>query len=243
MNNSTNQNKLSKQEKESINYFTKTDTLKYVGGGLLIAGLFCLWIGFRLGVIGFILALIGTPLGLLLFLFGASGRATDEDMEASITSKMAGLIIEIDNNRHYQLRLLKHLKEHTIEGYHYYGTGIMLKKMKNGSLRTSEFGRAKVRILSDSLYIVSRKISLINDDVENDTYEIFYDNIKNIEIIREQNRVIFNKTTFFTKPCYFHIVTDDQDIKLPIVDAVTSDELVDIIKRQMSIYNDNKSKA
>lgn len=242
MNNSTNQNKLSKQEKESINYFTKTDTLKYVGGGLLIAGLFSLWIGFRFGIIGIILALIGTPLGLFLFLFGAGGRATDEDMEASITNKMAGLYIEIDNDRHYQLRLLKHLKEHTIEGYHY-GDGILLKKMKNASLRTSEFERAKVKILSDSLYIVSRRISLINNDVENNTYEINYDNIKTIEIIREQNRVVFNKTTFFTKPCYFHIVTDELDIKLPIVDAVTSDELVDIIKRQMSIYNDNKAKA
>ncbi len=232
-------NKPDKQTKYSINYFTKTDLLKFIGGGVLIAGLFCMWLGWRLGMVGWILAIIGTPIGFVLFLVGSTGKANDDDMDSTIQSKMAGLQIDIDNDRHYQLKLLKHQKEYTVEGYRY-GDDVMLKKMKNGSLRTSLYGRAKLRILKDSLYIVARDISLIADDIVENTYEIPYDSLKLIEILREDKRVIFNKTTFFTHPCYLHILFDDKDILLPAVDAVTSDELVDVINKQIKVYNDQK---
>ncbi|MBQ8407740.1 MAG: hypothetical protein IJY39_02615 [Clostridia bacterium] len=233
------QPKLSKQEKESINYFVKTDTLKFVGAGLLIAGLLCMWLGFRLGIVGWILAIVGAPTGFVLFIIGTLGRATDADMESVITQKMSGLEIGIDNEKHYQLKLLKHLKEVTIEGYRFHD-GIMIKKLKDGSLRTPEYARSMVKILKDSLYIVSREISLINDDVINNTYEIFYDSIQTVEIVREHERVVFNNNTYVTKPCYFHVVYDGGEINLPIVDAITSDELVDNIKRQMQIYSEQK---
>ena len=231
-------NKPSKSEKLSINYFKKTDTLKFVGGGILIAGLICLWIG--IGWVGFILAILGTPTGLVLFLIGASGRATDADMESAITNKMAGLYLDLDGEKKYQLRLLKHHKTITFQGYRY-GNDVMIKKLKDASLRTSLFCRSQLRILSDSVYIVSREISLINDDTQNNSYEIFYDSIKAIEIERSQERVIFNNNTFYTKPCYLHIVWEENEIRLPITDAITSDELVDSITRQMKIYQEQKN--
>ena len=233
------QPKLSKQEKESINYFKKSDTLKYVGAGLLIAGLLCFWLGFRLGIISYILAFVGAPTGFVLFLVGSSGRTNDADIDSVITQKMAGLVINIDNERHYQLKLLKHLKEVTIDGYRYHDD-VMMKKLKDNSIRTSEFTRSIVKIMKDSLYIVSRDISLINDNVENHTYEIFYDAIKTVEIERDSKRVVFNNNTFLTKPCYLHIVFEETEIRLPIVDAITSDELVENIKRQMGIYFEQK---
>ena len=230
-------NKLSKKEKLSINYFTKTDTLKFLGGGILIAGLICLWIG--IGWVGFVLAILGTPTGLVLFLIGASGRATDADMESDMNSKMAGLYLDIDSDKKYQLRLLKHHKTVTFEGYRY-GDGVMIKKLKDASLRTSLFCRSQLRILSDSIYIVSRDISLINDDVQNNVYEIHYDSIKAIEIERKQERIIFNNSTFYTKPCYLHIFWDENEVRLPITDAITADELVDKINRQIKAYQETK---
>ncbi len=231
--------KIDKQTKYSINYFLKTDLLKFIGGGVLIAGLFCLWLGFRLGLIGYILAILGSPTGLVLFLVGSTGKANDDDMDATINSKMAGLQIDIDKDRHYQLKLLKHQKEYTVEGYRY-GEGVFLKKMKSGSLRTSLYCRAKLRILKDSLYIVARDISLIAEDKTETLYEIPYDTLKTVEILRSEERVIFNKTTFFTHPCYLHLAFEDQEIHLPAADAVTSDELVEAIKKQIKFYNDQK---
>ncbi len=235
-----NNQKLDKQAKYSINYFTKNDNLKLIGGGLLIVGLFCLWLGFRLGLVGYLLAIFGAPTGFVLFLVGSTGRANDDDMDSTIVSKMAGLEVDIDQNKHYQLKLLKHQKEHLVEGYRY-TDGVMIKKMKNGSLRTSLYCRAKLRILKDSLYIVSRDISLIADEVEDNIYEIAYDSIKTLEILREEKRMVFIKNVFFTKPCYLHIVTEDADLLLPCDNAVTSDELVGTIQKQMKVYNDAKS--
>lgn len=233
------QNKMSKQEKESINYFMKSDTLKFVGAGLLIGGLLCLWLGFRLGIVGYILAILGTPTGFVLFLVGSSSRTNDADIDSVITQKMAGLVINIDNERHYQLKLLKHLKEVTIEGYRFHDK-VLMKKLKDNSIRTSEFTRSIVKIMKDSLYIVSRDISLINDDVINNTYEIPYEAITVVEIERDSKRVVFNNNTFLTKPCYLHIVYNEDEIRLPIVDAITSDELVSNIQRQMQLYAEQK---
>ena len=121
-------NNLTKQEKLSINYFTKKDTLKIVGASVLIAGLASL--AFGIGFVGYILALIGTPTGVVLFILGSSSKASDEDMDSDIESKMAGLLIDIDNDKRYYLKLLKHQKDITIEGYQY-SDNVMIKKMKN----------------------------------------------------------------------------------------------------------------
>ena len=88
-----------KQEKSSVNYFKKSDTLQYVGGGLLIVSLISLWLGW--GMISYIFAIIGTPTGLILFLVGASGKISDQDMDNYIQNKMADLKIDIDNDRYY----------------------------------------------------------------------------------------------------------------------------------------------
>ena len=74
----------------------------------------------------------------------------------------------------------------------------------------------------------------------NSTYEIPYEDIKLVEIEREQKRVVFNNNTYMTKPCYLHIVFGENEIRLPIVDAITSDDLVDNIKRQMGLYFEQK---
>ena len=57
--------------KNNINYFKKKDQVKLVGGGLLIVGLFMLWL--RFGMLSWILAPVFVPVGLGLFLYGTQG--------------------------------------------------------------------------------------------------------------------------------------------------------------------------
>lgn len=232
-----NENKISKQEKNSVNYFKKSDTPQYVGGGLLIVSLTALWLGW--GMISYIFAIIGTPLGFILFLIGASGKVSDQDMDNYIENKMADLKTDIDNDRRYQAKLLRHLKEYTAEGY-LFSDGVMIKKRKDGSLRSSEFSRAKIRILSDRLYILRRQISLISDETVTEKHEIELDRITSVTVDRDSQRMIFNKNTFFTKPCHLRIGFDNTMLSLPIADAITSDELADAINRQISVYKEKK---
>ena len=226
--------KLDKQTKDSINYFQKSDTLKLIGGGILIAGLLALWIGW--GWISFILAFIGTPTGLVLFFIGTANKMTDADIDSAIDNKMADLTIDIDNDRSYKLKLLPHQKDITLENYKF-SDGVMLKRLKSGEIRTSEFSRTKMRILCDRLYMIRREISLIyNDQVQTDLFELFFDEILSVEVFRDQKSVIFNKNTFFIKPCELVITTKDCEFRFPCANAVTSDELVNTITRQMQNY-------
>ncbi len=225
--------KLDKQTKISINYFKKTDTLKVIGGGILILALLCLWL--VRNILGMLFAIFGTPAGLIMFLIGSIGRATDADMDSDIKSKLAGLQTDIDTNKHYQLRILKHIPEYTIEGY-CYPENVMIKKLKDNSLRTSSFTRSKIKILKDSLYIISRNISLISPEVINSTHEIPYSQITNIEIFRDRKRIIFNNNTFSVNICELKIDFDGKSLSLPIINAVTSDELVRLIKKQMTLF-------
>lgn len=231
--------KLDKQTKDSINYFQKSDTLKYVGGGVLIAGLVSLWIGF--GLIGFILAFIGIPTGLVLFFIGSANKITDADIDSVITNKMADLMIDIDNDRSYKLKLLKHQKDITLESYKF-NDGVMIKRLKSSEIRTSEFSRTKMRILSDRLYILRREISLIyNDQVRNDLFELQFDDILSVEVVRDERSVVFNKNTFFIKPCELVITTKGGEFRFPCANAVTSDEIVTAIDRQKQNYLENKN--
>ncbi len=231
--------KLDTHTKNAINYFKKSDSLTIIGGILLVAGFLCLWLGWSFSFIGYLLGTLCTPTGLVLFLVGSVGRVTDDHIESFISNKMAGLDIDIDSNRSYQLKLLKNYKEITVEGYRYHD-GVMIKRLKSGELRTSEFSRSKIRILKDRLYILNREISLIYDDqVTNNIFEPTYDKIISAEIVREQKSVTFNKSSFLTKPCYLTITTVDSIISLPCIDAITSDEIVRNIMKQRKIYVDS----
>ena len=234
--------KLDKQTKTSINYFKKSDSLKIIGAILLVCGLFSLWLGWSFSFLGYILGVLLTPTGFVLFLVGSSGKISDDDIDSYITNKMADFEIDIDNNRSYQLKLLKHIKEIQIEGYEF-PEDVMIKRLKSGSLRSSVFTRSKIRILSDRLYVKSRKISLIYDEeVENSLFEPKYDEIKSVSIERDQKHVTFNKSSYLVKTCDLVIITDQDEIRLPCIDAVTTDEIATAISRQMKIFSSAQSK-
>lgn len=223
-----------KYEKLARNYFLKSDTLKYIGATVLIASLACL--AFRFGIFGFILTIIGTPVGIVLFIVGSNSRFNDADIEAQLEARLiSGPNIEIDNERRFHLKLLNHQSDTLLEGYRY-SDGVMLKKTKSSVIRSSIFTKTKLRVLSDRLYIVSRDVSLISDDVTDTTYEILYDDIQDLSIIREEKRVIFNNETFFIKPCYLSIKTSQVELLFPIVNAITSDDLIRNIERQKKFH-------
>ena len=227
-------NKLDTRTKGIIDYFTKTDTLKYVGGGILIAGLLSLWIG--IGIIGFILAIVGIPTGMVIYFIGARHNVTDSDVDKIIETKMEDLFINVDNIQIYKPKLLPHQSDIVLEGY-LFGDDVMIKKRKTGEICTSEFSRTKLRILSDRLYIVNRKISILEDDkVENNLYEPTYDQIISVEVFREEKRVIFNGNTFIIKPCQLIITTAEQTICIQCPNAVNIDDLAVTITRQKEKY-------
>ena len=235
--------RIDKQTKLNMNYFTKTDTLKIIGGAILVIGLLSLWLGRSWGFFGFILGILLTPAGIVIFIVGSIGRVNDSDVDSYITNKMAGFEIDIDTDKSYHLKLLKNVKEITLEG-NLFPEGVMVKRLKTGELRSSSFCRTKIRILSDRLYILTREISLIYEDQVNDILrEPLYDNIKSISVERDQLDLIFMKSFYLVKTCHLVISTTDGDIRIPCIDAITTDELADNLNRRLSAYAKAKEDA
>ena len=136
--------RIDKQTKLNMNYFTKTDTVKIIGGAILVIGLLSLWLGMSWGFFGFILGIFLTPAGIIVFIVGSLGRVNDSDVDCYITNKMAGFEIDIDTNKSYHLKLLKNVKEINLEGY-LFPEGVMVKRLKTGELRSSSFAQAAFR--------------------------------------------------------------------------------------------------
>ena len=213
--------------KNHVNYFKRSDTPKYIGMGLMIVGFLLLWLGW--GYISYILMALFIPTGIVLFLVGSSGRADDGEIDAFIKRRTEGMEVDLEEDRNYNKRILRHLPPESIENY-VYRDGLLLTKAKNASLRSSEYTKAMIYTLSDSLYIPVRTISLVEDRVENRLYEIPYALLEGVELAREQKTLTFGKRSFVAKICLLTLTYDGGTVlQLPIHDDVSADRLVEKI--------------
>ena len=222
--------------KQNINYFKKSDAPKIIGAALAIIGLLMLWIGLGYGYIGYILMVVFIVAGVAMFIYGSSGRASENDIDSDIARQMEGIEVNLEEDKKRSKKVLKHIPPKAIEGY-VYNDGAMLKKAKNGSLRSSEYTKTMLYVLSDSLYISSRTISVTEPNVKDDTFDISYDLIEKVEITRGEKDISFGKKTFKAKECFFSITYDGgKNINFPIHDDVDADELVNTIEKTMQSY-------
>lgn len=220
--------------KNNINYFKKSDTPKYVGMGLMVVGVLLLWLGWS--YVTYIMAAAFIPVGLVLFLIGASGRASDSDIEGFIKRRLEGMEVNLAEDRTYAKRILKHVPPAVVEDYEY-REGLMLTRAKNNSLRSSEYTRAILYVLSDALYIPVRTLSLVEDRINNTLCEIPYDMISNVEILRDRCTLTFGKNSYSAKITQLCITYGDGlTFRTPIHDDITADSLVETIKKIIQSY-------
>lgn len=221
--------------KSNVNYFKKNDTLKYAGIVLAALGLFLYFFGWS--YISYIIATIVLPVGGVLFIIGSSGRASDSDIDEFIAKQTVGVEIDMENNPSIKKRLIKQLSAETAEGYEYYD-GLMIRKAKDGSVRSSEYHKSVIYPLSDAIYVSTRKLSLVDEEKLDKTYEIAYADIKNVEIYREDKKVSFGKNTF--KISVAHLVIrygQDDELSLPIHDNASADSFVERLNRIIASEN------
>lgn len=216
-----------KDHKHNINYFKKSDSLKGVGLGMAVVGLVLLWLGWS--YLSYILTCILLPAGLVLFFVGSTGRSSDEDIDTDIKRLTEGLEIDLGDDKRYAKRVLSHIEPAVCEGYEY-REGLMLTKAKNGSVRSSEYTKAIIYLLSDGLYIVSRTFSLVSDDKHDGAVELLYADISCVRIDRESASVAFGKKKFNVKHVRLVIeYGEGQVFSTPIHDDVNSDKLVETL--------------
>ena len=174
--------------KKNINYFTKTDLIKYVGIIMLIIGGVMLVWGW--GFFSYLIMAAFLPLGVVLFLVGSSQRAGEKELDDMIRRATEGVVQDIEANPKLHRRLAKRPDPILAEGYEL-RRGVMLAKAQNGSLRSSEYTKAHLIPLTNALSISVRTVSLISDQTQNLQLEVPYDQITGVSLQREEKKLTF----------------------------------------------------
>ena len=224
--------------KHYINYFKKNENMKLIGGGILIVGFIIIWLGYGLL---YLLSVMLVPAGFVMFILGSGGRASESDIDKYISNNMDKLEVYLSEDKHYRRRVLEHIPPREVEGY-LYDEGVLLKKAKDSSIRSSKYTKAIFYVLSDELYITRRTISIVSTDKENETLEIPYDTLTNVEIIRQRGTKKDGKKSFLVKETFIKISYGEGETFItPIHDDITSDEYAELILKQVKAYKATKA--
>ena len=219
--------------RNNINYFKKKDSMKGIGAGLLIVGLFFLWLGIGyLGWVAWIFMMIAIPAGFLMFIVGSIISSTESDIDEDIVKKCEGIELDLENDKDFAKRILKNIAPSVAQGYEYNGEGLMFRKDKRGSWRSSKYTKYVIYALTDGLYINCRTVSLISEYVENRSFEVPYDMVDSIEIKKEENTIQVGKNSFNIKKSRFIIkYGEDFTFSAPMNDDIKSEEFVDTLNK------------
>lgn len=211
--------------KNNINYFRMSDSGRLIGGALLVLGLLSLWLR-----ISWIATVIFVPVGLALFLYTSIVRAGDADIDAEIAKRMEELEFHPEEDPDLSRKVIKNQEPFLAEGY-VLREGLMLRRDKTSRLRSSEYSRAILHLLSDRLCIQHRVVSLVEDRTVTHSYQIPYASLQGVSILRSQETLTFNKKSFPTSVTLFQLTSSEGSITFPINDDVEADHLVERIEK------------
>ena len=144
--------------KHNVKYFKKKDSVKTVGAICLAIGAVGILLAYS-SYIGYILAMVLLPVGLVTFIVGTTIVSSESDIDEDIKKALVGVEKQPSEDKAYAKRILKNIPATTAEGYNY-EEGLMLRKAKNSSLRSSSYTKAILYPLTDALLISSRTVSL-----------------------------------------------------------------------------------
>ena len=215
--------------KHNKNFFKFNDSPKIIGTVMLVAGLLLLWLGWSF--ISWILMLILTPSGLFLFFYTSIVRSNDADIMEDIEKSLEDMDTKIENSPHFDKRA-KYQAPYIANGFEYDGD-LLFQKAKDGSVFSSKYTRSAIHTLPDRLYIISKTVSPISDEVENNVYDLPFLEITSIEINKTSKKTPYKKSYFLAKQVTLDITCGDNIVKLPIHEDIDSDEFLNKVKKSV----------
>ncbi len=216
-----------------VNYFVKWDGMGALGGGMMVVGIMCLWLGWSF--VSYILSIVGMFGGIAVFLYGSIGRAGDADLQNEIRHRAEGMSFrELEEDPRFRRRVPKgNIEERVFEGYDM-REGLYFKKRKDGSICSSEYTHTKMLTLLDSFYIKSLTFSFTEDKKQTVIEELLFDDLTDITVERERMTLVSaNGKPFAVKTCFLYLyASDGRRVALHIGDDIFSDEFAESMKRK-----------
>lgn len=177
--------------KHNLNYFKTGDGLKNLGLAMAIVG--GMFYYFALGYVSYSLSCIAIPVGLFLFIWRSVRRSTDKDIDEDVAEQCQGVEIDLKENKQLAARRLKGIEPVVLQGYEY-GESDLLRKGKDGSLRSSRYTVAQLIALEDALLVSFKQFSLISDEQQTEKREIPYSALTELKVTEEEKRLPYEKT-------------------------------------------------
>ena len=158
--------------------------------------------------------------------------ANKENIKAEIARRSSGIEFpEVETERHFYKRVPTKQEILDFSGFSL-TEGVLLKKMKNGSICSSEYRVARIFLLADAFYVKTRTFSLVSDIVEEETLEIPFASVEDVAVLRETKNLPCGKKVFSVKPCHLVVLFDEgKKLYLPAPDDVYVDELAARLKK------------
>ena len=217
--------------KNYINYFKRSDSIASIGMGILAAGGLMFLLGWWFFWLLFYIGVPMIPIGLVIYLYGTSGSADENDLKKIIKNNADAITFEdIKDSHEYRQRLPKKPIEETFDGYTF-SDNVLIKKAKSGAMVSSEYLCAKMLVLNDALYIRSRSFSFVADENHESEIEIPFSSIEKVEIERQVQNFQVNKKELVVKTCFFVITHEGVQTRLPRKDDIYADELIVTLNR------------
>lgn len=222
--------------KNYVNYFKKWDGAGPLGIGMLAVGFLLVWIGWKFIPYSYLLSIILIPLGIVLFLYGNIGRASDADIQDIIEkSKEKIHFRELEEVSSLRKRTPKKLEEQQFDGY-CFKKGVLLKKKKDGSLCSSEYDTVKMVTLIDGFYIKTLHFSFLSEEQETATYDILFSSLESITAERKSLELMMGQMPMPAKTCHLVFTYDGgKKVRIPAKDDIYLEDLIERLKRTAGI--------
>ncbi len=210
--------KTDKQFKENINYFKKNGNLKIAG--IVLAAVSAALYFFGWSYVSYIIASIGLPVGLVLFVVGSIGRADEADLDGYIARGVEGADAPDPEDDRFERRRLSYVQPQIAKGYEY-ADGLLFKKDKNGHLRSSLYTSATLYPMKESLCVYGRTVSLISDERTDIRREIAYKEIEKVSISEDERWVKSKKGSMKVKDVRLVVkLLDGEELSLPVDNGI-----------------------
>ena len=113
----------------------------------------------------------------------------------------------------------------------------MLARSKDGTVRSEEYAKAMIYVLTDGIVIISRTISLISDEKQDQTIEIPFASLEKAELVSEKMQLCFGKKSFEIKESFLQIVHDGITLQIPTQLDFKLEQFVEKLNKLVAAQN------
>ncbi len=227
--------KTTKNYTKNANYFKKSGTAGTVGVALLaLSGVLAI-LGFGFffwNVFTYITMSFSLVAGLVLMLFGTLTRAGEKDLDAELEYLLRDMNADPERDLKAGSRLLSNLPVEILEGYEY-KQGVMLRKDKNGKLRSSQYTRAVLYPQEQRLTVRYRTVSFVSAQYAEKTLDIPYAELTSVKLCEEERRLTFGKQGFSLHAVMLELKWGSNRLSLPAERNLQTEEFVEKMQRKI----------